>query len=146
MAYCKETSMNRNDWKFAYTADVLLKAAKAKHAFHTGRHKWWSEKRETTKALIKSEGIEIDESLAAGDSDKFGGGMSAALLNSTYGRAPSVNIRNDLVADLNECNSKIMEHRNKTNDYSGWIEVLESQGSASLMCHQDDWLFFFGKL
>jgi hypothetical protein len=130
----------RHIWKFAYTADKLLEAAQAKHSFHTGRLTWWTAKRDEIKETIKSDGIEIDESVAdqAGKSGGYPG-------YSTLGRPSQVSIRTDLVQDLNECLSKVQEHRGKVREYDAWIQVLESQGKASLDLDQDDWLFFFGK-
>lgn len=131
--------MNRASWKFTYTADRLLEAATSKKDFHAGRLDWWAAKRKETEALIRSEGIEIDESVAAGAL----GSLTSNYSNS--GRGPSVSIRNDLVRDLTECVGKTSEHEAKIKDYGAWIQVLASQGQASLDLHQDDWLFFFGK-
>lgn len=129
--------MNRDDWKFPYTADKLLAAATDKKAFHEGRLTWWEGKRKEVEATIRSEGIEIDESVAA----NFGGTYS----NAGLGRGAQVNIRNDLVRDLQECVGKTSEHREKVKQYDAWAQVLASQGQASFDLHQDDWLFFFGK-
>jgi hypothetical protein len=129
--------MNRSSWKFTYTADKLLAAANAKKAFHTERHQWWSDKRDETKEKIKNEGIEIDESVAHG--------LNQATYSNSAFRGPSVSIRNDLVTDLDECVAKVGEHQHKIKDYDAWVQVLESQGQASLDLQQDDWLFFFGR-
>ena len=129
--------MNRASWKFTYTADKLLEAATAKKDFHAGRLDWWANKRKETEALIRSEGIEIDESVAAG-------AYTGTSFSNSH-RGPQVNIRNDLVRDLSECVSKTQEHEAKIRDYGAWIQVLASQGQASLDLQQDDWLFFFGK-
>lgn len=128
--------MNRVSWKFTYTADKLLEAATAKRDFHAGRLEWWTDKRKETEDKIKSEGIEIDESVAI---------SSLGTSYSNAGRGPQVSIRNDLVRDLTECVSKTQEHETKIRDYGAWIQVLSSQGQTSLELHQDDWLFFFGK-
>lgn len=128
--------MNRDEWKFTYTADKLLEAASAKIAFHSGRFDWWSAKQKEVEDKIRSEGIEIDESVAASVSN---------YASNSYARGPQVNIRNDLVRDLQECVGKVAEHRGKIRDYDAWSQVLASQGSTSFDLHQDDWLFFFGK-
>src|SRR6266478_6038948 len=128
--------MNRNSWKFTYNADKLLLAAETKINWHEGRLKWWKDKREEIKGTIRSEGIEIDESVAAAEEGyKF----------SSAQRGASVSIRNDLVSDLNECVNKVKEHQSKVRDYDAWRQVLASQGQVSLELQQDDWLFFFGK-
>ncbi len=129
--------MNRTSWKFSYQADKLLEAAELKRNWHEGRLNWWVKKREEIKDKIRAEGIEIDESVAYDDEHyKF---------SSNVNRGPSVNIRNDLVVDLNECVSKVKEHQAKIRDYNSWIQVLASQGQASFDLNQDDWLFFFVK-
>lgn len=128
--------MKRDEWEFSYTADKLLEAAKAKQAFHEGRLKWWLDKRTEVETTIKTEGIEIDESVAAGKSDY--------ISNVSY-RQPNVQIRNDLVRDMQECVAKVAEHQKKVKDYDAWVQVLSSQGQASFPLNQDDWLFFFGK-
>lgn len=122
---------NRQEWKFSYQASKLLDASKAKLAFHTDRLDWWEKKKTEVLETVKAEGLEIDESVALGYSNS--------------GRSTSVNIRNDLLRDLNECVSKIEEHKSKVKVYDSWIQVLSSQGDASFDLHQDDWLFFFGK-
>lgn len=130
--------MNRASWKFTYAADKLLEAAITKKTWHAGRLDWWHNKRTEVEALIRSEGIEIDESVGVGS-------LTSTSNYSNAGRGPQVSIRNDLVRDLSECVQKTSEHEAKIRDYSAWIQVLESQGQASLELHQDDWLFFFGK-
>jgi len=130
--------MNRASWKFTYTADKLFQAAEAKKSWHMERLKWWSDKRKEVETTIRAEGIEIDESVAA-----FTGLGTANYSNS--GRGPSVSIRNDLVKDLSECVMKTTEHEGKCREYDAWMQVLGSQGQASLDLNQDDWLFFFGK-
>lgn len=123
--------MKRTAWEFPYTADKLLEAATLKNAFHTERLTWWEEKKKEVMEKIKSEGLEIDESVA--------------VRYSNSGRRTSVQVRDDLLRDLNECTQKTEEHKNKVKDYSGWIEVLASQGQSAFPLHQEDWLFFFSK-
>ncbi len=124
----------RDKWEFQYTADKLTEACKVKIKHHTERLDWWTNKQKEVKGIIQKEGIEIDESLV---DDDF-------KLSNTY-RGASVSIRNDLVDDLTETVSKIKEHRGKLLNYTGWEQVLASQGSKALMLTQSDWLYFFGK-
>jgi hypothetical protein len=129
--------MNRDKWNFSYRVDAILDGAVRKLAHHKARLRWWENQKDEIMARIKSEGIEIDESLAAGG--------ARAMLSNSYGRNPTVQIRNDFVNDLGECVGKIREHRNRTDDYSAWVQVLEAQKPDMMheMTH-DDWLFFFG--
>lgn len=123
----------RDEWEFPYSANKLLEAATVKHTHHAARLKWWEDKKNEVVEKVKAEGIEIDESLAD------------ANLSNSYNRGQSVQIRTDLVRDLQECVGKIREHRSKVGDYDAWMQVLASQGQASFPLQQEDWLFFFGK-
>lgn len=125
--------MKRREWQFPYTADKLLAAATEKHLYHGTRATWWEGKKAETLTKIKAEGLEIDESVAAGYSNK------------TFSREATVSVRDDLLRDLQECVQKMHEHREKISHYDAWVQVLASQGSATLMVDQEDWLFFFGK-
>ena len=124
--------MQRHQWTFSYPADTLLKAATTKHEFHDQRLGWWTTKKSEVLDKIRAEGLEIDESVAVGYSNKSG-------------RETSVNVRIDLLRDMNECAQKIVEHTAKVKDYDAWIQVLTSQGQTYFSLHQEDWLFFFGK-
>lgn len=123
--------MNRHQWNFEYDAKVLLDASRKKLNFHQERLDWWENKKKEVMGKIKEEGLEIDESVAIG------------YTNSA--RNTTVNIRNDLLVDLNECTSKITEHKAKVKDYDAWCQVLESQNFQTFQLHQEDWLFFFGR-
>ena len=124
--------MIRNSWTFQYLNSELTDAAQKKFAFHSDRLKWWEQKKSEVMSKIKENGIDIDESVALGYSNS--------------GRNASVTVRVDLVKDLQECVSKISEHRTKVSDYDAWIQVLSSQHGQGLQeLQQEDWLFFFGK-
>ena len=129
---------NRTAWKFSYNADQLTTAAKTKFDYHSARLVWWQQKQQETIAKIKSEGVKVDESIVE-ELTKTG------YSTSNIGRGPQVQIRNDLLADLNECAHKVEEHRRKIKDYEGWVEILASQGQLTLALDQEDWLFFFSK-
>lgn len=130
--------MNRNEWEFPYAADKLCEAATTKKAHHEERNTWWKNKKEEVLKTIKSEGLEFDDSLGV----DIGGGKFS---NSTYNRDTTVQVRNDLLNDLNECKQKIKEHHDKAIGYGSWMQILESQGSTMFNLQQDDWLYFFGK-
>lgn len=122
--------MNRNEWEFSYQADKLLQAALSKQAHHVDRLKWWETQKASVMDKIKAEGIEIDESLSNFTSNAY--------------RQPTVHVRNDLLTDMQECVSKVAEHRAKVAEYDAWGQVLSSQGQSALKLHHDDWHFFFG--
>lgn len=127
--------MKRDEWEFPYGAEILNDAATKKNAHHFERQKWWENKKQEVMTTIKSEGIEIDESLAG----EYVGKMS------NYSRGTTVMVRNDLQKDLDECVAKIKEHRNKAEGYAAWTEVLSVQKGMVFNLHQEDWLYFFGK-
>lgn len=124
--------MKRNDWEFPYSIGELNIASKVKHDHHMARLQWWNDKKAETIDKVKAEGIEIDESLAD-------------QISNSYGRGAQVQIRNDLVKDLQECVSKIREHRERVTEYDSWLQVLSAQSATrQLLLNQKDWLFFFG--
>lgn len=124
--------MKRNDWEFPYSIGELNIASKVKHDHHMARLQWWNDKKAETIDKVKAEGIEIDESLAD-------------QISNSYGRGAQVQIRNDLVKDLQECVSKIREHRERVTEYDAWLQVLSAQSATrQLLLNQNDWLFFFG--
>lgn len=122
----------RTGWEFNYKASDVLRGATDKLNHHKARTEWWAKKKAETVARIRSEGLEINESVAD-------------LHSNSYNRGASVQVRNDLMRDLQECGEKGREHREKSDDYAAWVQVLESQGEAHFPLHHDDWMFFFGK-
>jgi hypothetical protein len=124
----------RRDWEFPYQASKVLEGAKKKLAHHKDRLDWWRTKRDESMALIKDGGIEIDEGVAGVEYSKL----------SNYQR-PQVQIRDDLLRDLNECVTKTKEHRRHVDAYGAWVEVLAEQGSRELKLDQEDWLYFFSE-
>jgi predicted metal-dependent phosphoesterase TrpH len=141
--------MNREKWEFSYLANTLADAAKEKVEHHQARLRWWSERKEQAFTTLRQEGIAIDESLIERDDiATFAGapaGQAASFRNLDY-RAPTVQVRPDLVRDLNETVAKIREHEAKITTYDGWEQVLRAQGeNLRLTLQHDDWLFFFGR-
>ena len=127
--------MKRTSWEFQYSADILVKATSDKKDYHISRLQWWENQKKAVMEKIKSEGLEIDDSLVEGT--KFS--------NSNYSRGTSVSVRYDLQEDLTECVDKIKEHTNKRNEYDAWFQVLGAHGLTMFPLNHDDWLFFFGK-
>ena len=132
----------KNLWTFPYTADKLLEAAAAKHNHYSERLEWWKNKREEIIAQIRAEGIEVDESVLAGQRI---GSASNDVNPLSYNRQPTVQIRNDLVKDLTECVEKVKSHQQYVQEYDAWMQILASQGQSSLSVDHNDWLFFFAR-
>ena len=128
--------MQRNEWKFDYTAKNLAQAAQVKIDWHKERMAWWKAKKDEVFATIRREGIEVDEKI------------SLAFQHPKardWERGAQVMVRNDLQKDLNECLEKLQFHTRSLNEYSGWQQVLFANPENRLALDINDWLFFFGK-
>jgi hypothetical protein len=127
--------MQRNDWKFDYTAARLAEAAGGKIAHHEERLAFWRTRREETLAKIRSEGLEIDEKIVLGyQSPKA----------RDWERANRVSVRDDLRQNLDEVLDKLKFHTDQLRQYDGWRQLLLANPEARLGLDIDDWLFFFG--
>lgn len=124
--------MQRDRWEFEFTSAALCEAAKKKVEFHNGRVTWWCNSKDKVMQEIKDAGIEVSESVGA----QYG--------NTTTGYGPQVMVRNDLQKKLTECHNKIDQHRTKSAEYDGWVQVL-SVDKGTRRLHADDYLYFFGK-
>ena len=120
----------RNEWVCELSVAEILEAAKEKLKWHKDRLDFWTETREKTEAQIKNSGLTIEKSVAAG--------------YSTTGRPPSVSIDSAMLADLNECNTKIAEHKNKEFGYASWVQFLSScRPKDRYMLNPEDWRYFY---
>jgi hypothetical protein len=128
--------MQRNDWKFDYTAARLAEAAEAKIVHHTARLEFWKGKREETLAKIRADGLEIDEKIVIGfQSPKA----------RDWDRANRITVRDDLRQQLDEVLDKLKAHTEKLAQYNGWRQLLLANPEARLGLDIEDWLFFFGR-
>lgn len=128
--------MLRDDWEFEYRTADLAAAADKKRQHAEERLAWWTKKKEEVFAKIRSEGLDIDESLA----EQY----SSFSNKGAFG--PRVVVRDDFQRDLNECAQKITEWGTKLRDYEGWHQVLSAQQPYStLKLDHADWLHFFGQ-
>lgn len=128
----------RDKWTFSYSTEKLLAAATDKMEHALARQQWWEDKKTLTMASIKAEGITVDESLV----EQY----AASAMNTWSPRQTTVTIKPELLKDLNECISKIDEHKGRAKQYDAWKQVFTSQPPmASYGLTQDDWMYFFGK-
>lgn len=123
---------NRSNWEFSYSAKQLMEAAVAQREHRNARVVWWQNKQEEIMAEIRSSGIEISESVAAGYSNTQGL------------RGPQVVVKPELQLKLNECTTKIQGHQRAATEYDGWVQVLANV-TATLQLKHGDWLYFFGR-
>lgn len=131
------TSGNRDEWTFPYTAIKLAEGATAQRDFRLSRVEWWSTAKESVMAEIREKGVTVSESIAAN---------LANYSNSTQAIGPQVTINADLQRKLAECHSKIEAHRRAAAEYDGWVQVLTANPESRLDLTQGDWLYFFGKV
>jgi len=128
--------MQRDEWKFDYTAGRLAQAAAEKVAYHQDRLQFWRTTREGVMATIRAEGLEIDEKIVLSFRNPKG---------RDWDRGAEVMIRNDLQKDLVECLEKLQWHTTKLEEYAGWQQVLEANPENRQALDIEDWLFFFAK-
>ncbi|WP_156822050.1 hypothetical protein [Azoarcus sp. KH32C] len=132
-----ENVMLRNEWKFAYTAAKLAEAAHTKLDHHDQRIAFWKAKKDEVMALIRSEGLEIDEKIVL---------QYSSPKARDWERGAQVMVRNDLSTDLDECVKKLAWHTDKRKDYDGWLQALSAAPEERHELDIDDWLFFFGRV
>ncbi len=94
-------AQGRNGNCLEYTGGKLAEAATAKRQYHDERFfAWWKAKRKETIAKIRTKGIEIDEKIVIGFHDN-------PKTRDWDGAARVKQVRDDLRADLHECQSKL---------------------------------------
>ena len=128
--------MNRSDWEFEYTASNLATAAKAQRDHRNARVKVWEEKKVEIMQKVKDTGLTVHEGVAA---------QMANYTASAHQQGATVMVDATLQRDLNECVTKIRQHRDAATEYDAWVQVLEGNSEARLKLKHNDWLFFFGK-
>lgn len=124
----------RHGWEFIYTGAQLLKGATTQKEFRLAKVKTWQDAKASIMAEIRSSGIEVNESVAS-QMTNYGG--------SNRKMAPSIRVRDDLEDKLVECHGKIQEHQQATDEYVGWIQVLEDNQTTQYKLNYSDWLYFF---
>jgi hypothetical protein len=126
--------MIRDEWVFEYSGATLAEATRIKNEHHRLRLAWWNEKKMNVMESIRSDGLEITESVGARSTSAYVAGARAQIL-----------VRTDLQSKLDECSEKIRFHAAKTSEYAGWLEVLGANPESALKLDFEDYLFFFGK-
>src|SRR5579862_2542895 len=126
-------STKRHEWEFEYTANKLAEGAVSQKEFRLGRVAWWKEAKGNVMQEVKDSGIEISESVAASISN---------YASNTKQDGPQIMVRADLQRKLAECHSKIQSHQQASDEYEGWIQVLNANPEQRLKLTQSDWLYF----
>jgi hypothetical protein len=132
--------MIRDEWKFKHRAEELAEAARSKYEHHAARLAWWKGKKEEVIAEIRSNGLEVSDTVASEyqlSSMNFTGALR--------GNGAKVIVKDEYQKKLTECEMKMSEHSQKSSAYDGWYQVLSANASSELEIDHDDFLFFFGK-
>ncbi len=109
--------MQKEEWKFEYTAAKVAEAARVKTAGHNERLEFWKKKREEIIATIRSEGIEVDEKVALAYSNPKA---------RDWDNGGEILIRNDLRKVLAECFKKLAYHTELRDSFDGWRQFLQA--------------------
>jgi hypothetical protein len=128
--------MQREQWKFDYTAAKLAEAAGIKISYHDERLGFWKHKREEVIATIRAEGIEVDEKVVLAYTNPK---------TRDWDQGGEILVRNDLRKDLAECFKKLSYHTERRDTYDGWKQVLDANPENRQSLDISDWLFFFGR-
>lgn len=131
--------MIREDWKVQKPAKELLDAAVFKTGFHEGRITFWRGKKDELIVKLKSEGINVTESLV----EEMG--KASYISTRAYGHnGPNVQIDQGMLAQINEAQGKVTKHEELLSEYRTWSEMLKDTNKTFELDY-DDWKFFFGK-
>lgn len=129
--------MLRTEWKASQRKDKVAEAAHMKLPYYNERLVFWRDKKQAVMATIRTEGLEVDERIAAGFSNPK---------SRNWQHGAQVMVRNDLHDDLEECLAKPEWHTARRDEYDGWRQVLCAKTDKSPDLDIFDWLFFFGRV
>lgn len=132
--------MKRDDWEVPYTGEQIAKAASDKKVFHTGRVTWWTQKKNELMDKIRSDGLNITESVV----DELAKTGYANTTNNAYG-APTIQIDAGLQMQLREAHQKVGAHKALVGQYDAWIQMLSNHRAVIFGLDNDDWMYFFGR-
>jgi hypothetical protein len=118
--------MKRREWTFEKPASELVEAARERVNYHGERLDFWETEREKAESAINSAGFQV---------------RSHAI---TGGERHEVVIDPTLAARLSECESKMAQHRARSDEYAQWYSALKTADARSFVLDHDDWLFFYG--
>jgi hypothetical protein len=114
----------RREWKFQYPCSQLQEVARTKKEHHVERLNWWETQQKGVMKEVRAKGLEVREQ------EISGGRRGEIVIDPTYQRR------------LNECCSKIEEHRELTTEYTTWERVFELNPSATVDLDAEDIQYF----
>ena len=115
----------RDKLQFDYTGETLAVACEKKRDHHEGRHAHWAAELEIARAAFKGAGVEFRDYSVTG-----GGIRTQALVD------PLKQQR------LDECSSKVTEHRAKREEYDRWARGFRANGDSHFALDPEDIAYF----
>lgn len=113
----------RKEWKFEYSADVLLQKTLQRITYHEQRLSFW-----------KAEEAVADKNAKASATFKeyaiTGGTRTELVIDPT------------LQSRLDECRRRLNHHRDYLKGYMAWRDVFEQNGTSKLILDVDDITYF----
>lgn len=108
--------MNRDTWKFEYSAEELLDAAQEKAEYHRKRRSFWEFEFADAERALMEKGIEITKHMVTG------------------GSRVEVKGNQEYVDRYAECDRKLQIHKGKAQDYERYIRAFEhAEGRGVLL-------------
>lgn len=123
----RDLQIGRENWRQAYGSTEVAAAAEKAAVYHRSRQVWWEGERETTKAKLGTEGLDVREQPVTG------GVQHQVVLDPT------------LTARLNECETKIRSHRTKAERLDQWVGFLKLQNRPVVLTFDDVEFFEIGR-
>ena len=115
---------NRREWKFAYPADRLRRAAAEKKAYHQERHRFWTKELKKAENEVRNHGIDFR------DYQVTGGSRLEAVID------PS------LAKRYSESRRKLEKHQDRIDEYDRFERAFAKHLDDSYELDIDDMTFF----
>lgn len=140
----------RMEWAFTRKSQEILEGSKKQQEYHQSRLEFWEDMKEKVHQKIKEDGIQITDSILQRKSLALaGGGFENMNINQRYSssnapaRGASVDIKQEYVEDMNECETKISYHRKKVSEYTSWVSFFSGPTPLEVNLNYEDHQFFF---
>jgi hypothetical protein len=114
----------RDKIQFSYTGHVLAQACAGRRAHHEGRREFWAAELEAAKAAFREAGVEFREHQVTG------GTRLSAVMDPERQRR------------LDECQGKVTEHQQKTEEYDRWYRGFQANQGPHFTLDPEDIAYF----
>lgn len=116
--------MKRQEHTFQFSGKQISEAATAECQYHTQRLDFWNKEYEIAVAKVKEKGVEVREYAVTG------GMRTQIVLDPT------------LQSRMDECRSKIFDHRKAADDFQIQAAAYGTQSERAYELHPDDVIYF----